>query len=199
MEIVYAEEALLEIFLSDSPLKRIIFTHASLLFHETHATEQEMKCMARQQSLDVLLSGKRQWNTWRQTYPDVQAFEPDLHKADLSDADLRGIDFHGADLTEANLQQADLREAHLQETDLRHANLQHADLSDANLSKACLRGTDLRGAKLCRANLRAADLRYADLRGADLSDADFTKAILNHTQCDDATAPISVKSPIDGS
>jgi uncharacterized protein YjbI with pentapeptide repeats len=148
-------------------------------FHETHATEQEMKCMARQQFLDVLLSGKRQWNTWRQTYPDVQAFEPDLHKADLSDADLRGIDFHGADLTEANLQ--------------------HADLSDANLSKACLRGTDLRGAKLCRANLRAADLSNADLRGADLSDADFTKAILNHAQFDDTKAPVSVKDPTDGS
>ena len=31
--------------------------------------------MARQKSLDILLSGKKQLNTWRQTYPDVQAFE----------------------------------------------------------------------------------------------------------------------------
>jgi hypothetical protein len=199
VEIVYAEEALLEIFLSDFPLKLIILLMLLFFSHETYATEQEIKCMARQQSLDILLSGKRQWNTWRQTYPDVQAFEPDLHKADLTEADLRGIDFHGADLTEANLQQTDLREAHLQETDLRHANLQHADLSDANLSKACLRGTDLRGAKLCRTNLRAADLSNADLRGADLSDADFTKAILNHAQFDDTKVPISVKNPTDGS
>lgn len=83
--------------------------------------------MARQKSLDILVSGKKQWNTWRQTYPDVQAFEPDLHEADLCKADLSGIDFHDADLTEANLQQADLQHANLQNADLRHANLRNIE------------------------------------------------------------------------
>lgn len=154
----------------------------------TDTKEQEVNCMARQKSLDILASGKKQWNTWRQTYPDVQAFEPDLHEAYLCEADLSGIDFHDADLTEANLQQADLRHANLHNTDFRHANLQNADLSDANLSRARLHGAELRGAKLCRANLAEADLSNADLRGADLLGADLTKAILKHTQFDEIKA-----------
>lgn len=162
--------------------------HFGISSHETDTNEQEVKCMARQQSLDILASGKKQWNTWRQTYPDVQAFEPDLHEADLCKADLSGIDFHDADLTEANLQRADLRHANLQNTDLRHTNLQNADLSDANLYRARLHGAELRGAKLCRANLTEADLSNADLRGADLLGADLTKAILKHAQFDETKA-----------
>ena len=64
--------------------------------------------MASQKHLDLLLSGKTPWNTWRRTYADVQAVEPDLHVADLHGADLRGVDLHGADLTEADLRGADL-------------------------------------------------------------------------------------------
>jgi uncharacterized protein YjbI with pentapeptide repeats len=142
--------------------------------------------MAYQKPLGILTSGTTLWNTWRQTYADDQASEPDLHGADLHQADFRGIDFHGTDLTEANLQGADLRGADLREADLRHANLQGADLSDAHLQKAHLRGADLRDAKLCRAHLTGADLRYADVRGADLSGADLQKALLDQTQFDEA-------------
>jgi uncharacterized protein YjbI with pentapeptide repeats len=148
--------------------------------------KEKVNSMSYQKPSSILTSGNTLWNTWRQTYPDVQAFEPDLHGVDLHQAQLRGIDFHAADLTEADLQQADLRGADLREADLRHANLRGADLSDANLQKARVRGADLRDAKLCRARLTRADLSNADLRGADLSGADLTKALLDQTQFDEA-------------
>jgi hypothetical protein len=88
--------------------------------------------MTYQKPLGILTSGNTLWNTWRQTYPDVQAFEPDLHGVDLHQAQLRGIDFHAADLTEADLRQADLR---------------GADLSGADLSKALLDQTQFDEAK----------------------------------------------------
>jgi len=75
--------------------------------------------MAYQKPIDILTSGNTLWNAWRQTYPDVQAFEPDLHAADLHQAHLQEIDFHEADLTEADLQHADLRGADLRAVDLR--------------------------------------------------------------------------------
>lgn len=141
--------------------------------------------MAYQKPLGILTSGNTLWNTWRQTYPDVQAFEPDLHGVDLSQRQLRGIDFHAVDLTEADLQLADLREADLRGADLRHANLRGANLSDANLQNAHVRGADLRGAKLCRSNLRGADLSHADLRGADILGADWEKAMLDEARFDE--------------
>ncbi len=55
--------------------------------------------MANQKQLVLLSSGKTFWDKWRRTYPDVQAFEPDLHSADLHSADLHSADLHGADLT----------------------------------------------------------------------------------------------------
>jgi len=158
------------------------------LFGEVGTRKEKGNSMTYQKPIDILTSGNTLWNAWRQTYPDVQAFEPDLHAADLHQAQLRGIDFHEADLTEADLQQADLRGADLRAADLRHVNLRGADLSDAQLQKARLRGADLREAKLCRAQLTKADLSHADLRGADLSGADLTKALLDQTQFDEAKA-----------
>ena len=61
--------------------------------------------MVSQKQVDLLLSGATRWNTWRKSYPDVQAFEPDLHEANLQGASLRGVDLREADLTGANLQQ----------------------------------------------------------------------------------------------
>jgi len=64
--------------------------------------------MSRQKTLDLLSSGKRLWNTWRRENAEIQAFEPDLHRADLRETDLYGVDLYAVDLTEANLQGADL-------------------------------------------------------------------------------------------
>src|SRR5581483_11902420 len=58
--------------------------------------QKDVNCMASQKVLDLLLSGKTQWNMWRQAYPDVQALEPDLHAADLHGVDLQGVDLHAA-------------------------------------------------------------------------------------------------------
>lgn len=136
----------------------------------------------------ILASGTMVWNTWRRDYPDVQAFEPNLHAVDLRHAQLQGIDFHEADLTEADLQGADLRGADLRSADLRHANLRGADLSDAHLQKAHLHGADLSQAKLCRANLQRADLSNADMRGADLSHANMEKTNLDQAQFAEGSA-----------
>jgi uncharacterized protein YjbI with pentapeptide repeats len=160
--------------------------------------EQKVNSMTYQKPLGILVSGNTLWNTWRHTYPDVQAFEPDLHGVDLHQAQLRGIDFHEADLTEADLQQADLRGADLREADLRHTNLRGADLSDANLQSAHIRGADLRGANLCRANLQGADLSHADLRGADLSGTNWKKALLDEVQFDEADLPTEDLKEVDG-
>lgn len=146
--------------------------------------------MTHQNLLALLLSGKTLWNRWRQAYPDVQAFEPDLHEAQLHGWNLRGFDLHGADLTEANLQEADLREADLQEADLRHADLKRANLSDANLQKANLHGADVRGAILCRTNLKGGDLSNVDLRGADLRGADVKRAMFDHATFDEANGSL---------
>ena len=40
----------------------------------------------------ILASGTIVWDTWRRDYPDVQAFEPNLHAVDLRHAQLQGID-----------------------------------------------------------------------------------------------------------
>jgi uncharacterized protein YjbI with pentapeptide repeats len=145
--------------------------------------------MASQKQLDLLSSGRMQWNRWRRTSPDVQSLEPDLHGADLHDADLHGADLHGADLTEANLKGADLREADLREADLRNADLSNANLSDAILLNARLHWANVRGATLLRTNLKGADLSNTDLRGADLRGADLKRAMLDNAKCDEANAP----------
>ena len=62
-----------------------------------------MDLMTYQKPLELLLSGKAAWNKWRKAYADVQAFDPDLHKAQLRGVDLHGADLHRADLTEADL------------------------------------------------------------------------------------------------
>jgi len=153
--------------------------------------------MTYQKPSGILASGNTVWNTWRRDFPDVQAFEPDLHAVDLHQAHLQGIDFHEADLTEANLRNVDLRGANLRAADLRHTNLQGADLSDAHLQKAHLRGADLRHAKLCRAHLQGADLSNADLRGADLTGADFKKALLDQTQFTEVPMPTQAFNAVD--
>jgi hypothetical protein len=56
--------------------------------------EQKGNPMTYQKPSSILASGSVLWNTWRRDFPDVQAFEPDLHAVDLHQAHLQGIDFH---------------------------------------------------------------------------------------------------------
>src|SRR6266536_3415687 len=96
---------------------------------------KDVNLMANQKQLVLLSSGKTFWDKWRRTYPDVQAFEPDLHSADLHSADLHSADLHGADLTEANLRGADLDGAILSKANFYEANLSSEELSAVDLSK----------------------------------------------------------------
>jgi hypothetical protein len=85
-------------------------------------TNREVNLMASQKHLDLLLSGKILWNTWRRAYPDVQAVEPDLHVAGLHDADLSGIDLSQADLRGAILDKAIFAGASLPRGNLRRTD-----------------------------------------------------------------------------
>lgn len=155
------------------PLRLCIEALASVPLKMVHG---KVNSMTKQNPLMILSSGKALWDSWRREYADVQASEPDLHKANLHGAYLQKADLHRSDLTEADLGEADLREANLGAADLRNADLHDADLSDANLFQARLNWADLRGANFSRANLTEADLRGADLRGANLETAILRKA-----------------------
>jgi uncharacterized protein YjbI with pentapeptide repeats len=141
--------------------------------------------MAKQEQLDLLKRGVREWNQWRDTNPYMR---PDLSNADLRAArlggaylhwvNLKGARLNGASLSNADLRGACLNGANLMRVRLNGANLTEADLREANLTEADLRGAslveaDLRGAHLMEANLSNAYLRQVNLGGAILSGTVF--------------------------
>jgi TIR domain/Pentapeptide repeats (8 copies) len=129
--------------------------------------------MAKQEQLDLLKRGVREWNQWRDTNPYT--------RIDLCDADLRAAPLSGAYLYRADLSRTRLNGANLRGADLRAARLSGARLGGARLNGANLRGADLREADLRGADLRAAELRETNLRGADLSDAILSEAYFSET------------------
>jgi hypothetical protein len=144
--------------------------------------------MAERGCLDIIKSGTKEWNLWRDANIRVS---PDLSFASLPLAKLRGGNFVSTNLTGAILVGADLREttfnrdARLDGADLRGADLRRAAiLLGANLRGADLRGADLRQAvleaNLTEALLDGADLRGSDFRGAELLGASLKSALFSH-------------------
>lgn len=115
--------------------------------------------------LQLLRSGVRNWNQWRENHPQVT---PSLDGADLREADLGGANLDWAAFAEADLSHANLTGASLKHADLTRARLHDADLTGADLENAGARFAAFRGATLARANLCLANLQGADLRGASL-------------------------------
>src|SRR5258708_1099253 len=122
---------------------------------------EEVRLIANQKQLNLLMQGKNVWNEWRKQQPDVQI-------------DLSMTILLGAGLNEYNLNRADLRS-----TTLSNAYLLGADLSGANLN-----GAELNLAFLNGANLSEANLMGANLMGANLNLVNFSRATLNNVMLD---------------
>jgi uncharacterized protein YjbI with pentapeptide repeats len=136
--------------------------------------------MANREHVDLLKSGGRSWNAWREENSNIRPAlsGADLTRAQLSWANLRGADLSWADLSGAELIQAKLSKAEFYQAKLLKANLYRADLTEANLRGADLSETDLRKASLRGAILSKANLQKANLRDAYLIKADLTEASL---------------------
>jgi hypothetical protein len=143
-----------------------------------------MEKMAKQEQLDLLKRGVREWNQWRDTNPYMR---PDLSYADLRAARLGGAYLHRVNLKGASLSNADLRGACLNGANLMRARLNGADLTEA----------DLRGANLVEADLRGASLVAADFRGAHLMEANLSNAYLRQVNLGGAILSGTVLGGID--
>jgi hypothetical protein len=124
--------------------------------------------MADPKQLEILKSGVKEWNNWREQNPHVAV---ELSGADLSETALEGADLRGAYLFAANLNEAELAGADLSDADLSLAGLRGADLSGTNLSATELRGTNFHAALMEGTHLRNAHLRATVFADLDLSQA----------------------------
>lgn len=179
--------------------------------------ERKVLMQTSQQHSDMLQSGVRNWNKWREENTAITPYlkgaglseadlsgadltQANLSRANLSRADLSGADLHGADLSGADLHGANLSGANcvgatLPKADLSGANLVSAYLEGADLGGARLMGADLGGAKLMGADMTGADLREATLHGADLSETNLTRANLTGA---DLTRALLIKTDLSG-
>jgi hypothetical protein len=144
--------------------------------------------MANSQHLEILKTGVKAWNKWREENPVI---EPDLTGSNLSKGNLRDVNLSETDLRWADLRWADCRGADFNGSDLRHASLigtifNLANLSEANLSETYLSGADLSEADLRKAYFVKADLTNVDLSASDIRRADFRWAYLIKAKFNDA-------------
>ena len=114
-----------------------------------------------QQYLQILVTGVRSWNKWRNENPDLS------------------IDFSGVQFAEPGVAGNILWNSALEITDLSSVNFSGVNLENANLEGVNLSGANLIGANLRNANLWDtkfvnADLRFADITGAYLVEADLS-------------------------
>jgi uncharacterized protein YjbI with pentapeptide repeats len=155
--------------------------------------------MANPEHLDVLKSGRTEWNRWREEQPGGEnAVLPDLSGADLSGLDLNGMNFFRASLAGAVLDNADLTDTDFMLADLEGAQFRgklsrtrfyNADLTDASFgflsileraefSRATLRRTWLNNVQAAGSSFLKSHLIDAHLCNAELTGADFTHAEL---------------------
>ena len=143
--------------------------------------------------VELLKSGSKKWNQWRQENPNIW---PNLICADLRGADLSNCDLHYASMQHANLTGANLKEAWLSATHFEQANLSQADLSGAyaewallplanldnciametDFTKAILQQATANGANFASSCFQHAILRWVNLKDAYLSNSDFTSS-----------------------
>ena len=150
---------------------------------------ERIEKMARQEELDLLKRGVKEWNQWRDTNPYM--------RPDLSEADLRAARLGGAYLHQVNFKGARLNGASLVEADLREACLNGANLMRVRLNGANLTAADLRGANLTAADLRGANLVEVDLRGVHLMEANLSNAYLREVNLGGAILAGTVLGGID--
>ena len=110
--------------------------------------------MAKNDQLEILRSGVKQWNQWLAAKPRGKI---DFTGVDLSGLELRGAILNGADFSGSRLINVDFSLARLYGANfinclLLGANFQGAHLGEANLSSCTLNGADFRNAIMILAN-----------------------------------------------
>jgi hypothetical protein len=133
--------------------------------------------MANAEHLEILRSGRKEWNQWRSENPAVQ---PNLEEADLRLSDLSGFDMHGAHLHWTNLREASVRKTDLSGAILWRANLRLATLTDAQCQGADFSGANLRGAQLKSADFSHAVAHSTIFADLDLSTVKGIESVVHH-------------------
>ena len=156
---------------------------------------REVALLPDPQDVEILRSGPRAWNAWREnnpsTVPDLTGITLRLSERQMGPINggpinLKSALLQGARLRFATLSAADLEAANMSAADFLHARLDRANLSAANLSNAQLDHADLSGATLTKVDLCGASLKHAILSTADLQAADMSGADLMHARLDRA-------------
>ena len=133
---------------------------------------REVALLPDPQDVEILRSGPRAWNAWREnnpsTVPDLTGIALSLSERQMGPINggpinLKSARLQGAMLRFATLSAADLEAADMSDADLVHARLDRANLSAANLSNALLDHADFAGATLTKVNLCGASLQHAIL------------------------------------
>jgi hypothetical protein len=141
----------------------------------------------RAEHVEILLSGCKEWNEWRQRERHIQPMLAGydftkyrktlkLAKYDFSYANLTGAVLKGFHLEGANFHQAILANANLSRAHLEGANFCRTDLYRTNLSGASLRGANLQGVQLAKTKLRGARLERCKVYGLSAWDLDLKGA-----------------------
>ena len=154
--------------------------------------------MTNLKQVELLKSGVKEWNKWRDNNLDIRA---DLAEANLFGENLEGANLFRTIFFRANLIYANLRESNLFGANLNQANLVYANLRESNLSRANLfranfeganlEGANLEGAYLVTATLYEATLYEANLEGVDLTEADIERANLEGANLEGANLQIT--------
>jgi TIR domain/Pentapeptide repeats (8 copies) len=122
--------------------------------------------MANQEQVERLTHSVKEWNQWRQEFPDIR---PDLSDTDLSRANLSYADLSNASLFDAKLFSTNFSSANLSSTSLNATNLFHANFCDANLSYASLSYAYLSNANLSNVNFTGSHFYATCFAWVDLS------------------------------
>lgn len=163
--------------------------------------------------LDIINNGYEEWNSWRESNPDIKLdiTEINLNDRELSGYNFSGINFSNSTFVKATICNTDLTNTNFESAQLFKADLTGSNLSNSNFKDATLEKTDLSftiwensilsngffyDAKFSNANLKntiahnvnfcGTDFTNVDLTGADLSNSKFQRASFIQTNIEQA-------------
>lgn len=137
--------------------------------------------MSNQTHVELLLSGRSVWNSWRENNPDET---PDLSEIRLNDVNLDSYDLRKAELNNSVLRKVSLRGADLREADLREASFEHSAIEGAFFNNANLLKTSMVKVSVENSEFQSANLEGARLTDSELIEVDFRRANLHEVDFD---------------